>query len=245
MNFVKPEMKIIDPIPYIQKIIGKGLIKHLCNDEVICNSCHGTGIILADNPYNLRDDPNKKIGHFPYVHQSFKFCPDCYNGVVHRCDFCGKIIRPRWNLVCNCEKSKKIDVEKKKQKKQKEFDKAKELPENLKEDYDFYYSDYYGFNNGYFEDWETFFNYWNENYDEKEERPKYVWITEKVNMKIDALSIVESATEDLYEDSMNDISERSLNELQQFLNSWCKSCGIGDTYCESHKYKVKIPWEKY
>ena len=34
-------------------------------------------------------------------------------------------------------------------------------------------------------------------------------------------------------------------ELQNFVDGWCKRCGVGTTYYKSHKYKVRIPWEEY
>lgn len=244
-DFRKPQRVIINPTPYIQRITKKRLIKDLHNDEELCATCQGTGLVLEDNPYGLSDDPNKKAGFFPYKHQAFTFCPDCYNGIVHRCEFCGKIIRPRWSLVCNCEKKQEFDKAKQKRIEQELWDKAEELPEDLKEDYQYFYSDYYGWDNGYFDDWDLFFDYWHENYEEIEERPKYVWVTEKTGMQIYAESIVENATEELYEDAIDDISDEALGELQQFLDEWCKTCGVGDTYYESHKYKVKIPWEDY
>ena len=63
-------------------------------------------------------------------------------------------------------------------------------------------------------------------------------------MKIDADNIIESATEELYEDACYDISDEKADELQNFLNEWCKTSGVRTTYYQS-KYKVKIPWEGY
>lgn len=64
-------------------------------------------------------------------------------------------------------------------------------------------------------------------------------------MRIDAYSIVESATDDLYEDAMDNISTGSIKELQDYLDKWCDNCGVGNIYYENHKYKVRIPWEEY
>lgn len=244
-DFVKPKRQIVNPAQYIQKVVGKGLVKDLHDNEELCKTCGGTGIILADNPYGLSDDPNRQIGHFPYKHQAFTLCPDCYNGVVNRCKLCGDIIRPRWSLVCNCAAQQELDKIKQKQVEREAWDKAEEIPEDLKENYQFFYSDYYGWDNGYFDDWDSFFDYWNENYEGVEERPEYVWVTEKVDMQIDADSIVESATEELYDDAMDDVSNEALGKLQQFLDEWCKTCGVGSAYYESHEYKVRIPWEDY
>lgn len=75
-------------------------------------------------------------------------------------------------------------------------------------------------------------------------RPEFVWSTEPVKISIDAQGIIEDATEDLYEDAFYDIPSEKIIELQDYLNKWCKECGVGTTYFEG-KYKVRIPWEDY
>lgn len=52
-------------------------------------------------------------------------------------------------------------------------------------------------------------------------------------------------TEDLYEDAYDDISDGEIKRLQAILDHWAKTCGVSTTYYESHKYKVRIPWEDY
>jgi len=64
-------------------------------------------------------------------------------------------------------------------------------------------------------------------------------------MSIDAADIIENATEDLYEDATDNIPRKKVKELQDFLDEWCKTCGVCETYYESHRYKVRIPWEQY
>ena len=64
-------------------------------------------------------------------------------------------------------------------------------------------------------------------------------------LSIDVQNFIESATEELYEDASDDISSEARKELQDFVDGWCKRCGVGTTYYESHKYKVRIPWEEY
>ena len=64
-------------------------------------------------------------------------------------------------------------------------------------------------------------------------------------MSINAESIAEQATEDLYEDAYDDISDGEIKRLQETLDHWAKTCGVRTAYYESHKYKVRIPWEDY
>ena len=133
------------------------------------------------------------------------------------------------------------------------FDKAEIAPEEVEKACEFFYSDYYSRGDGYFSDWDEFFDDWDERSDEEDDlgikanlrRPEYVWVTRAVEMSISADSIIENATQDLYEDAISDISDEKIAELQEFLDRWCKTCGVGTTYYESNKYKVRIPWEEY
>ena len=64
-------------------------------------------------------------------------------------------------------------------------------------------------------------------------------------MHINADDIIANATENLYEDAMDNISDKKCKELQDLLDKWCDTCGVRETYVKSNKYKVKIPWENY
>ena len=132
------------------------------------------------------------------------------------------------------------------QKKREEFEKAPLLPEEKQKDYEYFFSEEYTHDNGYFNDWEEFFDDWeNEHEEYGDVRPEYVWVTEPVEMSINAESIAEQATEDLYEDAYDDIPDEEIKRLQAILDYWAKTCGVSTTYYESHKYKVRIPWEDY
>lgn len=104
-GFVKPTRKVVNIEDAFGELIGKKLIKDLHDNEEICPVCHGTGLRIEDNPYGLSDDPDKRAGQFPYKHQSIRFCPNCYNGVVRFCPDCGKQI-PRCRTLCDCDKVK-------------------------------------------------------------------------------------------------------------------------------------------
>ena len=223
-------------------MINVNLSKDLHGNEEICQNCSGTGLVVLDNRYGLSDDPNKKAGHFPYKHQSLSFCPFCFNGVVHRCEFCGKIIT-KGRLKCDCDKQKEIDEQESIKKEKELFDKAPIAPKEVEESCFYLYSDYYPYNNGYFSDWDDFFDAWQDNHFEEDDKPEFVWITKEEPMKIDAWDIVNSAAEEMYEDAIENISHEEIVKLQKYLDEWCSNCGVGDTYFESHEYKVRIPWD--
>lgn len=240
-DFVKPVRYTVKDKDYIKNLLRVSLQKDLHGDEELCQRCHGTGMIVVNNVYGLKDDPMKEP-LFHYKHQSISFCPSCYNGVVHRCKYCGKIL-PREMLKCTCLCQKNIDAAEKREKQQRAFDKAPLASKEIENATECFYSDYYGRNEGYFTDWDEFFEYWFENCESDFERPLYVWSTSPVEISIDADPIIESATDDLYEDAIFDIPSEKRKELQDYLDEWCKTCGVGKTYYESHEYKIRIPWE--
>jgi len=244
-EFKKPEHLIIDAIPYLTEIMGDGLVKDLQEDEIICPICHGTGLAADNNRYGLSNDPNK-TEHFPYKHQSISSCQNCYNGVLKVCPHCGKVLTRR-DYQCNCDGVKA-------EKRNKEIAKEKEVfDKSIKLNYDdekakamgMLYSEDYGYNEGYFSEWDEFFDYWWDNHDDNENKPTYVWGTTQEEIKVDADSIIESATDDLWEGARDNISDSDEKELQDYLNNWCAKQVGTTTYYESYKYSVLIPWDKY
>lgn len=165
--------------------------------------------------------------------------------MILRCKLCGEVIQ-RGYTKHDCKQQRAIDEKLREQKKREEFEKAPLLPKKKQKDYEYFFSEEYTHDNGYFNDWEEFFDDWeNEHEEYGDVRPKYVWVTEPVEMSINAESIAEQATEDLYEDAYDDISDGEIKRLQEILDHWAKTCGVSTTYYESHKYKVRIPWEDY
>ena len=316
-EFVKPRKVFVDVKDYLESLLPSGLEKDLHENEdfseEICETCHGTGFAKADNNYGLTDDPNRSP--FPYKHESLWWCPHCYNGVVRRCKHCGKLL-PKGRLKCDCETIREREEKEREQALLEAWNKAEELgPDALGTKFGMCYSDRYTHNEGYFTDWDDFFDAWGgvvfDNEGNEPSRPEfditivnfsgsnpmvagdydlfgatdlghlttaglktdgynnitlnatgvaaisktgvtkfglrssYVWGTREVEMHIDAGNIVENATCDLYEDAGDNISDKAMIELQTFLNDWCAKCGVGKTYCESHRYKVRIPWEEY
>jgi len=249
MGFEKPRHVEIPLKPLIERLLDKKIEKDLCEGEEICPFCNGFGLKIITQAYGLNNDPdNGKPGRrmYPYKNQSLVLqgCLDCYNGVARRCKFCGELI-PRGRLKCECEQQKALDREERARKDAEELAKAPIAPPEVEKECKIFFSDYK--EDGYFADWEEFFEeWWNEGKDKEfPTRPEYVWITTPDEFRIYAENICESATEDLYEDAYNDISEEELKRLQSFLDDWCRSSGVGTTYNVSHKYKVRIPWEDY
>lgn len=243
-EFVKPKTVFVSDAEYIQNLVNANLKKDLHDNEEICQHCHGTGMVVVDNRYGLSDDPDKSRGHFPYNHQSISFCQHCFNGIVYRCPHCGNLIQ-RGYSVCDCDATKEVKRQEELKKKQEALDKAPIAPKEVVDAMECFFSESFSRNEGYFFDWDEFFEDWFENHNPDDVKPVYVWITEPVEMSVDVQNIIENATDDLYEDASEDITSEARKELQDFVDGWCKRCGVGITYYESHKYKVRIPWEEY
>lgn len=241
-EFVKPERVWIADKPYIQKLLHASLVKDLHDDEEVCPHCHGTGLVIRENRYGLSEDPNRSE-LFPYVHESLSFCPVCYNGVVHRCKLCGEII-PRGRLKHDCDAQREIDRCERDRKEAETLRNAPMATPEILEKNVMFYSDSYGNNNGYFSEWEDFFEDWFDNHESGDPKPEFVWTTDAEEMRIDATNVLESATDDLYEDAICDISDQKRRELQEYLDNFCKTCGVSDTYYQG-RYKVRIPWEDW
>lgn len=247
-DFVKPVRKTVKIADAFRDLLDKTLIKDLYDNEDICPVCHGIGLRIDDNPYGLTEDPDKSAGHFPYKHQSIRFCQNCYNGIVHICPDCGKQI-PRSRLICDCDaaqRRRQQEQDCKRNKKEKErLEKAeKHEPDALGSMFVMAQSDFFPHNEGYFSYWEDFFDNWNEDREEFREKPLYVWGTEKIEMSLDASDIVSSACEDLYEDAYDNIGSAAIAELQESLDEWKQKYGP-DAFTMTFKHAIRIPWEDY
>lgn len=246
-EFVKPTAVIVTAQEYIEKLINANLHKDLHDNEEVCPYCFGTGMVIENNPYGLSDDPDRSRGLFPYKHQAISFCQHCYNGVVHRCKFCGEIML-RGRLKHDCKKQREFDAAEQAKKDAETIRNAPIATDvELAKPHCFYFEGY-PYNEGYFFDWDDFFEYWFDDMGNEQgqnaERPEYVWLAIGESFNIDARDIVDRATEDLYDGASDMISDESVKDLQVFLDEWCRNSGIGCTYYQS-KFKVRIPWNCY
>lgn len=244
-DFVKPVHEIVSVKDAFAHLLEQELVKDLHDNEGICPVCKGTGVSIVPNRYGLSDDPDKKFGMFPYQHQSISFCPNCYNGIVRYCPDCGKQL-PRTTLQCDCSAAQQRKWAKEQKKLQEAFDRAtKYEPNALGTKFTMCHSDYFPYNDGYFTDWDEFFDSWNnDDWTDPTQRPQYVWGTSEIHMSLDARSIVDSACEDLYEDAFSDIGDAAIAEMQTFFDNWLIANGR-TAYLEDHKHAVRIPWEEY
>lgn len=239
----------IDVDREIKRILPLRLKKDLQKNEMICEKCGGLGVVLDNNIYGIRGDISEAAqkSMFPYNHQAIKFCPNCYNGVIRICQYCGKQIRKGSIDYCDCEQYKAKEKEENRIKYQEKISKAEEV--DIKDiDSDMWFYDEQ--TDDYFPDVDSFVDAYKDfdEYESDEEMmnnlPEVLWLTDPVDISMDADSIIENACEELHEDASENISGEDRKELQNMLDEWCKKqTGTRTVYPNYKRYiRVRKEW---
>lgn len=239
-TFKMPERVTVDALGYLFEVLKNGLVKDLQEHQILCPVCKGTGLAIGNQIYGLKNDPDKSK-HFPYNNQYIVGCQHCYTGVINLCEHCNAEL-PRGKSRCECETSKALYAREQHEKKQTVWNKAIKIKadDEIAKSMGMYYFDGYPYNEGYFSDFDEFFEWWEDNHESDDERPQYVWGTDCTRLILDADSILENATEDLHEEAFNRIEDKE--ELQAFLEAWCAKQKGTTTYYSTQKYAIEIPW---
>ena len=231
----------------IKNIFPLTLEKDLQDNEAICPVCHGLGIVQSNNVYGIKGDTSEAAqkSMFPYNHQSFTLCPNCYNGVIHLCKYCGKQIRKGSVDYCDCEEYKAKEKRNKLAEYQERINKAKEI--NFTDiDSDMWFYDEQS--DKFFTEIESFVDFYFDKDKTTEELmnnvPNILWLCDFVDISIDADSIIEDACEELHEEARENISFDDIKELQDMLDTWCENqAGTKTAYPNYQKYvRVRKEW---
>ncbi len=229
----------------IKNILPETIEKDLQDNEIICPTCHGLGVIRRKNPFGIEEEvnPNRITKVNWYDNESLTFCPDCYNGVKRLCEFCGKPIPKGYVDKCDCDTYKQKQVNKAKIKYKQRIDKATEIkPEDTVEWlYDDIHDKYYEDIGEFIDNIEMDYDYLDDLF--FDELPEVLWVCYPQNISIDASGVIERACEDLHEDADENCDYKS---LQKLLDDWCKEqSGTTTVYPEYKKYiVVKKEWFK-
>ncbi len=237
---------LLNVLEEIKHILPDTLEKDLKDNEEICPVCHGLGIVKKDYQYGIEDEKSSKVKW--YDNEYFVWCPNCYFGVIKKCEYCGRIL-PKGRLKCDCEKQREIDEKERRIKYQEKISKAMEV------DLSDVGSDMWLYDeqtNDYFSNVEYFVDAYKDNEEFADDQemfdnlPKVLWLCDNVDIFMDADSIIESACEELHEDAEDSISNEDRKELQNMLDEWCrKQTGTTTLYPNYEKYvRVKKEWFK-
>ena len=229
----------------IKHILPNTLEKDLRENEEICSVCHGLGIVKRNQPYGIKEDEKSSKVNW-YDNEYFVWCPNCYFGVIKKCVYCGKIL-PKGRTKCDCEKQRENDEKERIIKYQETISKATEV--DLKD----FGSDTWLYDeqtDDYFSDVDCFVDSYkdNEEFTDGKEMlenlPEVLWLCDNVDISIDADSIIENACEELHEEAEENIFRQDREELQEFLDNWCKKqTGTTTLYPNYKKYvRVKKEW---
>jgi len=229
----------------IKHILPDTLEKDLKENEEICSVCHGLGIVKRNYSYGIKEDEKPTKVNW-YDNEYFVWCPNCYFGVIKKCEYCGKILS-KGRLKCDCEKQRDIDEKEKRIKYQEMISRATEVDlKDVRSDTWLYDEQ----TNDYFSDVDCFVDAYKDNeefadYKEMiENLPEVLWLCDSVDISMDADSIIESVCEELHEDAEDNISGKDRKELQELLDNWCKKqTGTTTLYPNYKKYvRVRKGW---
>jgi len=192
--------------------------RELKDNEKHCEKCDGIGWLYVE-----RD--NEKF---------IQKCPTCDNGIIHVCSKCGQEL----GKYTSCY-SEQCVLHREYEREMKRYEKAtKYTLENVpKESCEYFYFESYEYNNGYFDDIDSLEEFCKEN---EIDMPKFIWGTKKKELSIDAYSVVNNALEEWYEDAFDNVNDTSLSELQDCLDKFCKTCGVGDCYDVDYKVCIEL-----
>lgn len=199
----------------------------LKNNQIHCKECKGIGWLDTEQG-------------------SIESCKNCGGkGYINLCESCGVEVNYYHSLCDECQRKKWN--EKLLKEEQEAFERSEKLifgkdDEKIKEIKQFY-SEIYPYNEGFFDDFDEFFDVMKEKGFTKETGPLYVWATQGKLIELDVDNILEYACEELHENSYENISDEDYNELKTFLQQWCaKQTGTATSY-PNYRCSIMVPWE--
>lgn len=222
------------------------LEKDLNDNEQICPTCRGLGMVLYNNEFYHAENTAKTPLTY-YNNMAFSCCPHCFNGVVKVCKYCGKQLL-KGQKSCDCVQQQAENKRQCKEVAQQTISKATEITRS--DVGDAWLSDYNGFNYyGSIDDFveqiqdkysEESHNY--TNFDEfyETEVPKYLWLCDTKDISLNAYNIVGDACEELHEDAMDSITGADIAKLQNYLDNWCNKQSGTTTLFVAHKNYVAV-----
>lgn len=188
-------------------------------NEKLCDKCGGIGWLYVE-----KEDGSKYI----------EKCTVCDNGIIHICPECGN--ETGRSFICNnrsCRDKREAKNE------QRRYEKATKYTFGScpKDSCKMFFSDTYGYDNGYFDDLDSLEDYCNDN---DIPVPEYIWGTTEKSLSMDAYDIVSNKLEDWYEDAIDRIDDKCLQELQKAFDKFCDECGVGNCYDVDYRTCILI-----
>ena len=192
--------------------------KALKENEKRCEKCGGTGWLYIENESEK------------YIEK----CPICDNGIIHFCPKCGNVTgQLTWCNDESCRQKRDEESELGLYEKSTKYT----LDNAPKESCEYFFSNVYGYDDGYFDDIDSLADYCNDN---DIEIPKFVWGTTKKELSIDAEDVISSELEEWYEDAFDRVNDDELSKLQVAFDNFCKNCGVDACYDADYKICIEL-----
>lgn len=200
------------------------LVIPLEDNEIACPTCKGLRLI-----YKQKDD-NKG---------SIISCPDCYNGKLYVCKYCGKTNKTD---CCDCKQAKE---ERDDNFRIREADKELKLFKDAKK---IKFDDYNGYfileDDGHVQDADDVYGWLYDKIKFNEDVPEYLWATQSEPVfTMDLEDILYDKCEEGYEDmeSHLDTNDKDFAAAQEHLDKWYKKQGDSvNIYYEDHNVAVLL-----
>lgn len=226
---------------YIKKYHSDGHFKLKCvSSEYIpmLLRCLQNGVVMEDD---LRFSYKGTTARFDKVPNQILLTRLIQNDftLAKKCKCCGKII-PASSFGSLCKGCAIRVIEENDKKKFEAAIKVKLKDANPKRCV-LMYSDTFEKNDGYFSDIEELEEYCEEH---SIEMPKYVYGTTPYSISMNAEDIIEEACDNLHEDAMSCITDNDIEELQKYLNEWCRNQTGTTTYEVDYSYAILLKGEE-
>ncbi len=228
------ELKPAPGVPKAAFEISTVLTKHLEADEVVCDVCGGTGLVIDDNKYAM--DKLDMANPFPYRKEDLRHCPYCYSGVQKVCPHCGAHVRSLAQHNCPG-----MDAQRQAEWQAKAAEKAAKaelitVEEATKRGIKYF--------------WDTHCDALREldmlgefacDHPESLIRGGAWAAIQTACLSFNAADLIENACEDLWEDAIECISSNAIEELQALLNVWAAKIEGTETFEPSNTVIILVP----
>lgn len=175
--------------------------------RALCTECDGIGWLQSDNEKTIVK------------------CSKCYDGLIYVCPDCGE---SKFAGYCNSQQCKEKREKEMVLKEYQNFINSKKLrPEEYDENLMVYSDDVDGYDDGYFADVYDFIDYCEDN---DIEIPHYIHGTTAQTFFLDIESAIDSALEEMFEDSYSMIDKKSFSELKLAVDKFNKANESIKTY---------------
>lgn len=200
----------------VRKVIPETITRVVGENQELCSTCQGLGRVFKGN----------------YIVN----CSNCFNGIVKKCQYCGGKLHPYKSHTC--EQMHQRWQEEQAKKALDKWAAAKKIPlEEALNSYKMLYSDlsdeYVSTDD--FEDWLADY------LEDSEGRLPLIFATKTTNLTLDADTVLQDQSDNLHEDALDNIYRNKIDELQNFLDKWCKDIeGHTLTYWPDYKVAVSL-----